>query len=146
MQSKLVSKPGQARVWIVVLKEGDEAKSGLLEFAKTQQIEAASFVALGAFQSATLAYFEWERKAYKDIPVPEQVEVISLIGDIVPDEKGQPSLHAHAVLGRSDGTTRGGHLQKGWVRPTLEITVTEVPAHLNRRKHPELGLALIERA
>jgi uncharacterized protein len=144
MKSKLVSRPHETRVWIVVLDEGEEAKTSLLDFAKAEGIENASFVALGAFSHATIAYFEWQKKTYKDIPVDEQVEVITLIGDIVPDEKGNASLHAHTVLGRSDGSTRGGHLQAGHVRPTLEVTVTEMPGHLTRRKHPELGLALIE--
>ena len=144
MLVKLVSKPGENRVWIAVLKEGEEAKQSLLEIAKNEKIEDASFVALGAFAKATVAYFDWQKKKYQDIPVDEQVEVITLIGDIVPDEKGRPSLHAHTVLGRRDGSTRGGHLQEGHVRPTLEITITEIPAHLTRRKHPELGLALIE--
>jgi predicted DNA-binding protein with PD1-like motif len=145
MQVKLVSKPGETRVWIAVLAEGEEAKQSLLDIAKKETIEDASFVALGAFSKATVAYFNWQKKKYQDIPVDEQVEVISLIGDIVPDEKGKASLHAHTVLGRSDGSTRGGHLQEGHVRPTLEITITETPGHLTRRKHPELGLALIER-
>jgi predicted DNA-binding protein with PD1-like motif len=144
MLSKLVSKPGETRVWIAVLEEGEEAKQSLLEIAKKEKIEDASFVALGAFAKATIAYFDWQKKKYQDIPVDEQVEVISLVGDIVPDEKGKASLHAHTVLGRSDGSTRGGHLQEGHVRPTLEITITETPAHLTRRKHAELGLALIE--
>lgn len=144
MQSKLVSKPGETRVWIAVLEEGEEAKASLLKLAKQEKIADASFVALGAFARATVAYFDWPKKKYQDIPVDEQVEVISLLGDIIPDEKGEPSLHAHTVLGRSDGSTRGGHLQEGHVRPTLEITVTETPAHLTRRKHPELGIALIE--
>lgn len=144
MLSKLVSKPGETRVWIAVLQEGEEAKQSLLEIAKKEKIEDASFVALGAFAKATIAYFDWQKKKYQDIPVDEQVEVISLVGDIVPDEKGKASLHAHTVLGRSDGSTRGGHLQEGHVRPTLEITITETPAHLTRRKHAELGLALIE--
>ena len=144
MQVKLVSKPGETRVWIAVLAEGEEAKQSLLDIAKREKIEDASFVALGAFAKATVAYFDWQKKKYQDIPVDEQVEVISLIGDIVPDEKGNASLHAHTVLGHSDGSTRGGHLQEGHVRPTLEITITETPGHLTRRKHPELGLALIE--
>ena len=144
MQSKLVSKPGETRVWIAVLEAGEEAKQSLLEIAKKEKIEDASFVALGAFAKATVAYFDWQEKKYRDIPVDEQVEVISLIGDIVPDEKGRPSLHAHTVLGRRDGSTRGGHLQEGHVRPTPEITITETPAHLTRRKHPDLGVALIE--
>jgi predicted DNA-binding protein with PD1-like motif len=144
MQSKLVSKPGETRVWIAVLQAGEEAKTQLLALARQESIENASFVALGAFERATLAYFNWQEKKYQDIPVGSQVEVITLVGDIVPDDKGKPSVHAHTVLGLPDGTTRGGHLQKGIVRPTLEITVTELPAHLTRHKHPELGVALIE--
>ncbi len=146
MKSKLISKPGETRVWIAVLDTGEEVKASLLALAKQEAIANASFVALGALEKAVIAYFEWDRKKYKPIPVDEQVEVITLVGDIVPDDKGKPSLHAHAVLGRNDGSTRGGHLQEGHVRPTLEITVTELPAHLKRHMHPELGLALIEPA
>ncbi len=146
MQSKLVSKPGETRIWIAVLKAGEEAKTQLLALAKREGIENASFVALGAFEKATIAYFDWQEKKYNDIAVEQQVEVITLVGDIVPDDQGKPSIHAHTVLGLPDGTTRGGHLQKGIVRPTLEITVTELPAHLRRHKHPELGVALIESA
>jgi predicted DNA-binding protein with PD1-like motif len=145
MHNKLVSKPGETRVWIAVLEMGEEAKAQLLTLARTEGIENASFVALGAFEKAVIAYFDWQKKAYQNIPVDEQVEVITLVGDIVPDDKGKPSLHAHTVLGRSDGSTRGGHLIEGHVRPTLEITVTEMPAHLRRHKHPELGVALIEK-
>jgi predicted DNA-binding protein with PD1-like motif len=142
--TKLVSKPGETRVWIAILESGEDVKVALLKMTKQQGVENASFVALGAFEKATLGYFDWQEKKYQDIAVNEQVEVITLAGDIVPDEKGAPSLHAHAVLGRRDGSTRGGHLIKGLVRPTLEVTITELPAHLTRRKHPELGVALIE--
>ena len=144
MHYKLVSKAEETRVWIAVLEDGEEAKKSLLEIAGKEKIENASFVALGAFAKAKLAYFDWQQKKYKDIDIDEQVEVITLTGDIVPDEKGKASLHAHAVLGRHDGSTRGGHLQEGYVRPTLEITIRELPAHLMRRNHPELGIALIE--
>ena len=144
MKHKLVSKPGETRVWIAVLEIGEEAKTQLLALANKEGVENASFVALGAFEKATIAYFDWQKKKYQNIAVDEQVEVISLIGDMVPDDKGKPSLHAHTVLGRSDGSTRGGHLIEGHVRPTLEITVTELAAHLKRHKHPELGVALIE--
>lgn len=144
MKSKLVSKPGETRVWIAILDMGEEVGQALTTLAEREKIGNASFVALGAFEKARIAYFEWEAKHYKPIPIDEQVEVVTLAGDIVADDKGKPSLHAHAVLGRSDGTTRGGHLLEGHVRPTLEVTITELPAHLTRHKHPELGLALIE--
>jgi len=146
MHSKLVSKPGETRVWIAVLEKSEEAKEQLLALAKQEKIENASFVALGAFEKAVIAYFDWEKKKYMPIPVDDQVEVITLTGDIIPDDKGKPSLHAHTVLGRHDGTTCGGHLMEGHVRPTLEVTVTELPAHLKRHTHAELGVALIEPA
>jgi len=76
--------------------------------------------------------------------VAEQCEGLSLLGDIATGDDGKPSLHLHAVLGLRDGTTRGGHFLKGLVRPTLEVTIVETPAHLRRRKRPELGIALID--
>ncbi|MER9301190.1 DUF296 domain-containing protein, partial [Mesorhizobium sp. M0621] len=75
-------------------------------------------------------------KTYRKIPIDEQCEVLSAIGDVALGDNGKPSLHVHAVLGLSDGTTRGGHLLDGIVRPTLEITLVEAPGHLRRRKRP----------
>jgi len=144
VKSKQVVNANGLTLWIAVLDPGDEAKEVLTDFARAMKIESASFVAVGAFERATVGYFEWDKKAYKPIPIEQQVEVLSFIGDIVRDEKGEPSLHAHTVLGLSDGTTRGGHFLKGIVRPTLEVTFTETPAHLVRRRRPELGIALID--
>jgi predicted DNA-binding protein with PD1-like motif len=98
--------------------------------------------AIGAFRDATLGYFDWKSKDYQKIPVVEQVEVLSLIGDVAISD-GKPTVHAHVVVGRADGSTRGGHLLQGHVRPTLEVVLVESPAHLRKRHDPESGLALI---
>ena len=90
----------------------------------------------------TLGYFDWESKQYKKIPVSEQVEVLSLIGDVALKD-GEPKVHAHVVLGRSDGSTRGGHLLDAHVRPTLEVILVESPVHLRKQVDEESGLALI---
>ena len=135
---------GKHRLWVAVLDPGEEVKTALTGFARDHKVQAASFIALGAFERATIAYFEWDKKRYKPIPIDEQVEVVTLAGDIVRNEKNEPDVHAHAVLGLSDGSTRGGHLQQGIVRPTLEITITETPGHLVRRMQPGLGIALID--
>ncbi len=145
MQLKLVDGgDNEPRLWVAVLDPGEEVKSTLTNFARQENVAAASFVAIGAFERAIIAYFEWEKKRYKPIPILEQVEVITLNGDLVRNEKGEPDLHAHTVLGFSDGSTRGGHLQEGIVRPTLEVTITETPGHLVRRLQPGLGIALID--
>jgi len=91
----------------------------------------------------TLGYFDWAKKDYKKIPVREQVEVVSLVGDIAEGEQGGPKVHAHVVLGRSDGAALAGHLLEAHVRPTLELMLVESPQHLRRWHDPESGLALI---
>jgi predicted DNA-binding protein with PD1-like motif len=53
-------------------------------------------------------------------------------------------LHAHVVVGKRDGTAHGGHFLNGRVWPTLEMVVTETPAHLRRRKDDETSLPLID--
>ena len=127
----------------VVLAKGDEVMRELGRIAREQKIEAASITGIGAFERAVLGYFDWETKEYKRNPVEEQVEVLSLIGDVAVSD-GEPTLHLHTVLGKSDGSTVGGHLLEGHVRPTLELTLIEPPAHLRKRKDPETGLALID--
>jgi predicted DNA-binding protein with PD1-like motif len=143
MKSKLINEHGGSRTFAVIFDTGDEVASGLAEFARANNLSAAQFTAIGAFRDVTLGYFNWEKKDYKRIPLHEQVEVLSLLGDVALDEQGGPKVHAHVVLGRSDGSACGGHLLEAHVRPTLEVILTESPAHLHRRHDPESGLALI---
>jgi predicted DNA-binding protein with PD1-like motif len=142
MKAKLLSERGE-KTYAVIFDTGDEVVSGLTSFAKEKGLSASHFTAIGAFQDVTLGYFDWQKKDYQKIPVHEQVEVLSLVGDIALDPKGEPKVHAHVVLGRSDGTTRGGHLLEARVRPTLEVVLVESPSHLQRKHDPESGLALI---
>ena len=90
----------------------------------------------------TLGFFERERKDYKRITIDEQVEVLSLVGDIAL-EGDKPKVHAHVVIGKADGTAHGGHLLEARVWPTLEVILTESPEHLRRKADKETGLALI---
>ena len=144
MKSKLIGKTSEQRTFVVVLDPGEEAFACLTAFAVEHGITAASLTAIGAFEKAIVGWFDFQSKSYRKIPVEEQCEVLSAIGDIAVDDNGKPSLHVHAVLGLSDGSTRGGHLLEGIVRPTLEITVQESPGYLRRRKRPEIGAALID--
>jgi predicted DNA-binding protein with PD1-like motif len=116
----------------------------LHEFAVRERLGTSQITAIGALSSGTLAFFDWETESYLPIPVKEQVEVASLVGDIAMGLDDKPSVHVHAVLGRRDGSTLAGHLQDARVRPTLEVIVTEAPAHLSKSRDPESGLALID--
>ena len=143
MQSKLIHDESGKRTFAVILQTGDETMRCLQEFAARERLGGAQVTAIGAFSTAMLAFFDFETKQYRPIPVSEQTEVASLVGDIAIGPDGKPSVHVHAVLGRRDGTALAGHLQEGRVRPTLEVIVTESPAHLCKAKDPGSGLALI---
>ena len=142
MKAKMLA-DAQEKTFAIVLETGDEAMASLLSFAREKQLAAARFTGIGAFSRVVLGYFDWEKKDYVRIAVNEQVEVVSLLGDIGL-EKGEPKIHAHSVIGKRDGTAMGGHLLEGIVRPTLEIIVVESPAHLRREFDPGSGLALIK--
>ena len=119
MQSKLVAESAGQRIFVIILEPGEEAFS-TFDFAVKEQFSAASLTALGAFSDAG--------KTYRRIPLAQQCEVPSALGDIAIDDSGKPSLHVHVVLGLSDGSIRGGHLLEGFVRPTLEVSLVETPA------------------
>ena len=143
MKSKVVVE-GRERTFVLILDPAEEAFQSISKFADQENISGASVTAIGAFEHARVGWFDIEAKRYKPIPVGEQCEVLSLMGDIAQGDDGKASLHLHAVLGLSDGSVRGGHLMEGIVRPTLEVTITETPANLIRRKQPGLGIALID--
>ena len=141
MKSKLIHENG-TKTFAVVFDKGDEALEGLKSFALENSLSAAQITAVGAFSDAILGYFNYDKKDYERIEVDDQVEVLSFLGDVAVDED-KPSVHIHTVLGRSDGSTVGGHLLEGHVRPTLEVIIRETPASLQKTRDKETGLALI---
>jgi predicted DNA-binding protein with PD1-like motif len=141
MRVREIGGPGR-RVLVVVCDKGDEAVGAVTAAAADRGITGAQVTAVGGLQRAELGYYDRTARDYSHIPVSEQVEVLSLLGDIA-DRDGKPQLHLHAVLGRHDGSTVGGHLLSGIVWPTLEVVVTEVAPELAKRFDPETGLAVL---
>jgi uncharacterized protein len=148
LKSKLLNEPvtdagtaGQ-KTLALIFNDGDQVMASLKGFAPEQGVAASHFSAIGAFKSAILGYFDWEKRDYIKIPVDQQVEVLSMVGDITTNEE-KPNIHAHVVLGRRDGSTCGGHLIEAEVRPTLEVILIASPAHLERRFDKNAGLPLI---
>ncbi len=143
MHSQLILDRGGERTYAVVFDPGEEAVAGLRAFAAEANLTAAHFTAIGAFSDVTLGFFDMDRKEYHRTPIREQVEVVSLIGNIV-QYRGKPQVHAHVVVAKRDGAAYGGHLIEGHVRPTLEVVVTESPHHLRRVTDEATGLAKLD--
>jgi uncharacterized protein len=142
MRSKLINEDGQ-KTYALVFEIGDEVMKGLTAFAREHGLNAAQFTGIGAFSDVTLGYFAWERKEYEQLPLDEQVEVLTLAGDVA-EKDGEPQVHAHVAVAKRDGTAHGGHLMRAHVRPTLEVILVESPEHLKKRTVDELGVALID--
>jgi len=143
MKARQIHEQGGQRTFVAILDPGDEVMACLQRLCEQESISAAQISAIGAFSEATLAFWDTEKKTYLEHPVAEQTEVLSLLGDVSEEPTGKPRLHLHAVLGRRDASTLGGHLLSGKVRPTLEVILTESPAHLRRVHDESLGLAVI---
>ncbi|MCI0701715.1 MAG: DNA-binding protein [Planctomycetia bacterium] len=143
MQSKLIQDRVGERTWAVVFETGEEVVAGLREFAREANLIGSHFTAIGAFSDVVLGFFDPVAKKYEKIPIPEQVEVLSLLGNVALHHD-KPKIHAHVVVGKRDGTAHGGHLMEAHVRPTLEVIVVESPRHLERQTDDRTGLALLK--
>ena len=145
MKVQLLTQSGAEKTYAVIFHTGDEAYSGLYEFARQYHVTAAHFTAIGALSGARIAWFDPTRKMYKQNTLHQQIEVLSMLGDIALSH-GMPAVHTHMVVGLPDGTTRGGHVLEADVRPTLEVMVTVEPIAMHRVPDPATDLTLIEPA
>jgi len=143
MNARVFEDRESRRTFVLVFDAGDQVTGPLQEFLVQHRVSAAHFTAIGAFEQVVVGYFNLDRKDYDRIEIDEQVEVLMLAGDVALVDR-EPRVHAHVVVGKSNGSAHGGHLIEARVRPTLELVLTELPAHLRRRVDAETGLALID--
>jgi predicted DNA-binding protein with PD1-like motif len=129
---------------VLILARGDEVATALADLAQSEGIVGAHFTALGAVRDPEVAWFDLTRKQYKAMSMSEQMEVLTLTGDIGVGENGKPIVHTHLVLGREDGRAFGGHLVRATASPTLEVFVTSYPTPLRKRLQPETDLQIFD--
>jgi uncharacterized protein len=145
MQVQLLNPGETTKQYAVIFYQGDEALSGLLEFAEKYRVTSAHFTAIGAVSGATLGWFNPQRKMYKKIPIDGQHEVIGMIGDIALYQ-GKPAVHTHMTVAGADGTAHAGHVFAAYASPTLEVMVTVDPITMQKRLDPATDLTLIDPA
>ena len=133
-----------SKEYALVLARGDEVMTALSDFAKAEQVTAASFTAIGAVRNAEVGWFDFSKQQYKAMRYDDQVEVLSLVGDIGTGSDGKAVVHAHATLGRENGRAFGGHLIGATVSPTLEVFVTTYPQPLKKKLDPKDDVELFQ--
>ena len=120
---------------VVIFDPGEEFLAGMAQVARDESIETAGFTAIGGFSETVLGFFNEATKGFDPIPFEaDQVEVLSLMGEITLDPDGSPHVHGHVVVGCRDGRAVGGHLLKGVVNPIAIVNLFEL-AHTPRSHH-----------
>lgn len=119
-----------AHTYEIRFASGDEILSGLTDLAKAEGIVAAQVTGLGGLSSALLAFGDPSigEMVFKLIPVEQKSELVSLTGTVSLRD-GEPSVHLHAVLALSDGSTIGGHVLELHVTPVAEVTILAMSPH-----------------
>jgi predicted DNA-binding protein with PD1-like motif len=144
LQTRLIAEnPSGERTYAVIFAKGDEIMSGLTQFAVREKLVAGHFTAIGALEGARFGWFDRALRSYRNIPIDQQVEVISLIGD-VGVVNGVPQIHAHGAVGFPDGQMRGGHVLEAIVCPTLELFFTAYRQPLIKTHDAETNLSLFD--
>ena len=95
MKSTKVAGDAGSETRVVILDSGEEAFASLAKFANDAKITTASLPAIGAFETATVGWFDFDKKSYKRTDIDEQCEVLSEIGDIAVDYDSKASIHVH---------------------------------------------------
>src|SRR5260370_1775042 len=142
MRVQLLNPGETTKHYAVIFYQGDEALSGLIEFAEKYQVTSAHFTAIGALSGATFGFFDPQRKMYKKIIIDDQHEVIGMIRGIALYH-AKPAWHTHMAVGGADGTPRAGDVLAAYVSPTLEVMVTVDPVTMHKRLDPAPDLPLI---
>jgi uncharacterized protein len=105
---------GVKKVYQGSIKKGDDLIPVLTAILKETRIYAGTITGIGAVTGAELGYFNAQTKSYEKIQVRENLEIVSLKGNIsTKDNEVFP--HLHAVLSKKDFSVVGGHLFAGIV-------------------------------
>jgi uncharacterized protein len=122
---------------------GERAAEAVMDVLRREVVGYATLTGLGAVRWVRLAYWNATTREYEAHEVEEQLEVVSLVGNVTLRD-GEPFLHWHISLGRHDLTLFGGHFLDAVVHPNLEVWLQLEPAEVARRVEPDSGLALMD--
>jgi predicted DNA-binding protein with PD1-like motif len=126
---------------LVRLEKGEELLHALTAYSRDHG--CGSFTAIGASSRATLSFFDPLTKQYHPTTFTEDMEIVSLTGNIAHGD-GEIIVHAHAALGRRDLNVIGGHVQELVIGPTCEVSFMPYGNNDVRRAFDETtGLRLL---
>lgn len=132
----------QNNQWVLGCFRGEELMQSLLIWCKKNKVEGATFTGLGAADEIEIAYYNLATKTFEKHTIKEEVEIVSLIGNVA-TMKDETILHIHGTFGRRDLSTFGGHIFSVRVSGACEIHLTVLANSLTRSYDEVTGLNLL---
>lgn len=124
-------------------ERGEEVIAGLKDFLKQGNISAGHITGLGAASRLELAYYNLETKEYERKVFTDDVEILSLTGNIGQKEDGELVVHMHGAFGQRDFSVFGGHIFELVISGAGEIHIASLPGFIKRAYDDETGLTLM---
>ena len=124
--------------WYIRIDRGDEILSGILAVCRKEGIHSAVFGGIGGCDKAEIQTFIPERKEFELQELTGMLELVSMNGSVVTDEKNEYYHHTHAVFSyKKDGEHRlaAGHIKSIRVLYTAEIELRPVIGGEIKRKY-----------
>ena len=127
----------------VRLDSGEHVQAALVPWLADEGIGYAAVSGLGAVRQVTLSYWNADSRQYETHERAEQMEVVSLVGNVTLKDDA-PFLHLHVALGRRDLSLIGGHFNDAIAHPTLEIWLRPEAEAVRRAPDAASGLSLMD--
>jgi predicted DNA-binding protein with PD1-like motif len=128
--------------YLLRFDKGENILDELIDFSTQKNIQAAHFTCIGSSKELILSYYNLKTKEYEDHVIQEDLEVISITGNIAYKDN-KPIIHAHGVFSKHDLSTIGGHIKKLVVSATCEVSLTTFSMQITRTFDPDTGLNLL---
>ena len=131
--------------WHAVLRfdEAEDVVGGVLDFVKEENIQGAWLSAIGSTKELEIAFYDSEQKEYMTKNFAETMELAVASGTLAILD-GQPVIHWHGVLSRSDYSVIGGHISKMIANMTIEVFIHKLNESLSRTHDPKTGLNILK--
>lgn len=130
--------------YLIRLDQGEPLMASLEKFVADTELPGAWVSGVGAALTATLGFYDLDKKQYHWQDFEGLHEVVSLSGNLAFDQEGKLVAHLHAVLSDREFKTVGGHVKDLTAGATLELFVHRAYQPTKRLPDETTGLQILD--
>ena len=129
--------------YVLKVSVGEDVMVELKIFCQDQEIEAASFFAIGAAKEIQIAWYNIHKKEDVKRDIQQELEIVSLLGNVAIEGK-ETLVHAHGSFSDKNMQIMAGHVNKLVVGAACEIVLTKLEGKIEKTYDDETGLKLMK--